>query len=298
MQQADNMDQLALAAARQHMGQFALPTVVFAIAVIAAYVATVALTLAGMLPLLAAVPVGGVLTYLSYTVLHESAHGNISGSNPSLRRLNDALGYMAGWILMIPLTAHRHEHLAHHRSTNDPEGDPDFVMAKFLDSPSNFFRTAPRVFWKQYGYYRFNRWGRGDRSQDLRLCLEVVTILLPRLAIFAAGFAVEGIALFVVAWLIGVSLVIYLFAYLVHRPHEAVGRYVDTSTILVSGPLGKLVTWLWVYQNYHAIHHLFPRVPFYRYPELFAEIEETMVAKGAPIYRLGPHGLDLTPVSL
>ena len=152
MQQTDNMDRAALAAARQHMGHFALPTVVFAVAVIAAYVATVALTLAGILPLLAAVPVGGVLTYLSYTVLHEAAHGNISGSNPSLRRLNDALGYVAGWILMIPLTAHRHEHLAHHRNTNDPDGDPDFVMAKFLDSPSNFIRTAPRVFWKQYGY--------------------------------------------------------------------------------------------------------------------------------------------------
>jgi beta-carotene hydroxylase len=285
------MDQLALAAARQHMGKFAVPTVIFAVAVLATYAATVALTLAGTLPLLAAVPVAAVLTYLSYTVLHEAAHGNISGSNPSLRKLNDALGYMAGWILMIPLTAHRHEHLAHHRSTNNPDGDPDFVMAKFLDSPSNFFRTAPKVFWTQFGYYRANRWGRGDRSQDFKLCLEVVAILLPRLALFAAGFTAEGIALFLVAWLIGVSLVIYLFAYLVHRPHEAVGRYVDTSTILVNGPLGKLVTWLWVYQNYHSIHHLFPRVPFYRYPELFEEIEETMVAKGAPIYRLGTRGL-------
>jgi hypothetical protein len=43
---------------------------------------------------------------------------------------------------------------------------------------------------------------------------------------------------------------------------------------------------IWVNQNYHSIHHLFPRVPFYRYPALFNDIERIMVAKGAPIYRL------------
>jgi beta-carotene hydroxylase len=78
----------------------------------------------------------------------------------------------------------------------------------------------------------------------------------------------------------------YLFAYVVHTPHAAVGRYVDTSTFIVPGKLGTLVTVLWGYQNYHSIHHLFPRVPFYRYADLFAEIEDIMIAKGAPIHRL------------
>jgi beta-carotene hydroxylase len=68
---------------------------------------------------------------------------------------------------------------------------------------------------------------------------------------------------------------------------------VDTSTILVpDNILGRLVTLAWVYQNYHSIHHLFPRVPFYRYPALFNDIEDTMVARGAPIYRLGWRGLE------
>ena len=292
MQQKDNLDQLALVAAKQHMGDFAWPTVIFGSTVIAAYLATVSLSMAGIMPLWLAMPLVAVLTYLSYTVLHEAAHGSIGGSHTSRRWLNEALGYGAAWILMIPLTAHRHEHLAHHRNTNDEEGDPDFVASAMRKSPLHVLSVAPRVLWKQFAYYLKNRWGKGPRSQDINLCLEILTILAPRLALLAAGFWLQGLALFLVAWVAGVSLTLFLFAFIVHTPHEAVGRYVDTSTILVAGPLGKLVTWLWVYQNYHSIHHLFPRVPFYKYPALFEQIEDTMVAKGAPIYRLTVKGME------
>jgi beta-carotene hydroxylase len=46
-----------------------------------------------------------------------------------------------------------------------------------------------------------------------------------------------------------------------------------------------------LFQNYHSIHHLFPRVPFYHYARLYQDIEEIMSAKGAPIYRLTARGL-------
>lgn len=291
MQQRDNLDHQAVEAARQHMGAFAWPTVVFAGAVISSYVATLVLTAAGIMPLLLATPLAALLTYLAYTVLHESVHGTISGSNTSLRWLNEALGYMAAWILLIPMTAHRHEHLAHHRNTNKRDDDPDFVVADMCRSPLNLIRLTPQVLWKQFDYYLKHRWGRGPRSQDLTLCVEIAAALAPRLAFVAAGFWLEGLALFLVAWLLGTTLLLYLFAYIVHTPHEEVGRYVDTSTILVEGPLGRIVTWLWVYQNYHSIHHLFPRVPFYRYPALFTAIEQTMVTRGAPVYRLGLRGM-------
>ena len=109
-----------------------------------------------------------------------------------------------------------------------------------------------------------------------------------------AGYWLEALALFLFAWLIGAIILIYLFAYVVHRPHEKVGRYVDTATILPpqSLLLQKVFNWLWMYQNYHSIHHLFPRVPFYKYPELYLEIEDVMAAKRAPIHRLSMRGLD------
>jgi len=249
------------------------------------------LVITGVVSLALAFPVMAILTYAADTVLHDAAHGSISGSNTSLRWLNEAMGYMAAWILMIPLTAHRHEHLAHHRNTNKPDGDPDFVVANMARSPLHAAWAALQIFFGQFKYYYKHRWNRGPRSQDVQLTLEVCAALIPRLAFIAVGFWLEGLALFVFAWIAGVALLMFLFAYIVHTPHESVGRYVDTSTFVVNGVLGNVVTALWGYQNYHSIHHLFPRVPFYYYRHLFSEIEDTMIAKGAPIYQLNARGV-------
>ena len=288
----DNLDLSALNSAKQYMGGFAWPTVVLGVVVTAAYIATPLMVATGMLPLILGLPFMALLSYAAYTVLHDAAHGSISGSHQRLRWLNELMGYLAAWVLMIPMTAHRHEHLAHHRNTNQQDDDPDFVVADMNKSPLHAARAALRMFFGQYNYYMKNRWVKAPRSQNLYFCLEIIVALAPRLAFVAAGFWMEGMALFVFASIIGYVVLMFLFAYSVHTPHESVGRYVDTSTILVPGALGKVVTALWGCQNYHSIHHLFPRVPFYYYPMLFEEIEEVMIARRAPIYRLGMAGLE------
>ncbi len=208
MSKTDVLDQQAIASARQYMGVVAWPTIVLGLVLGASYFATVIMALTGDLSLWLAVPMVAVLTYLNYTILHESVHGSISGNRQSLRWLNKAMGYMAAWILMIPLTAHRYEHIAHHRHTNDEATDPDFHIGQMRGS-------------------------------------------LP-----------------------------------------AAVRYVDTSIILLPRVLHTPLTWLWMFQNYHSIHHLFPRMPFYKYATLYEEIEDVMMAKGAPIYRVTVRGLE------
>ena len=293
MDRKDNLDLQALEVAKQHMGKFAWPTVALGLALLLAYLATPVLVVMELMPLVAAVPLMAFLTYAAYTVLHDAAHGSISGSHTSLRWLNEAMGYIAAWIVMIPLTAHRHEHLAHHRHTNDPDNDPDACFTELTRSPLHAVRALTKMYAGQYLHYIRNRWNKGPKSQNLYLCLEVFFALVPRLAFIAMGFWVEGLALFVAAWALGLMVLAFLFAYIVHTPHEAVGRYVDTSTIVVDGLTGRLVTLLWGYQNYHSIHHLFPRVPFYTYRTIFEEIEPVMLARGAPIYHLNVRGLQI-----
>ena len=290
MHQPDKLDQAALDHAKQYMGEFAWPSVVYGVTVCGSYLATVALALSGMMPLGLAFALVAILTYLAYTLLHEAVHGSISGSRQSLRWVNEALGYMAAWILMIPLTAHRHEHLAHHRNTNDEEDDPDYRVGEIGDSVLQTVRVPLGIFAGQFTYYMKHRWEKAPGRQNLYFCTEVTVALLPRLALIFSGFWLEGFTLFVLAWWFGLMTTLYLFAYLVHRPHNKVGRYADTSTFLAPGVLGPIVTALWVCQNYHSIHHLFPRVPFYRYPALFRDIEHIMVAKGARIVRLSQEG--------
>ncbi len=294
MSKTDRLDKQAIASARNYMGVVAWPTIILGFVLPGSYVGVIAVALAGILSLWFAVPLAALVTYLSYTVLHESVHGSISGNDKSLRWLNRTLGYLAAWVTMIPFTAHRQEHMAHHRFANDRERDPDFRIGHMRDSFLAPVSAALRAWVSQLSFYAKNRWSDAPRWQNLYLCLELAAALLPRLAVAVAGYWLEALALFLLAWLIGAIVLIYLFAYVVHRPHEQVGRYVDTATILPpqSPLLQRGFNWLWMYQNYHSIHHLFPRVPFYKYAELYREIEDVMEAKRAPIHRLSVRGLD------
>lgn len=298
MSKTDLLDRQAVASARQYMGMVAWPTIILGTVLGVSYIATVVMALTGFLALWSAVPLVAVLTYASYTVLHESVHGSITGNNQSLRWLNKALGYMAAWIVMIPLTAHRHEHTAHHRYANDATRDPDFHIGQMRNSPPALALAVVRAIASQFRFYAANRWTKAPAKEKAQLCVEVAAAIIPRAAVMVAGYWVEGVALFVLGWLIGAIILLYLFAYVVHRPHEQVGRYLDTSTILLPRPLHALITWLWLFQNYHSIHHLFPRVPFYKYAQLYGELEEIMLAKGAPIYRVTMHGLESSSPTL
>ena len=290
----DILDKQARAIAKPYMGDVAWPTIILGLLLAGSYFATVALALTGTLSLTLAVPLVAAITYFSYTVLHDSAHGSINGNVKSLRWINEVLGYLAAWILMIPLTAHRHEHMAHHRFTNDESRDPDFHIGGMHNSPLSAASATVKASISQFSYYSKHRWSQASGKQNLYLCLEVAAALIPRLAVLGAGYWMEGLALFVLAWLIGATVLLYLFAHIVHRPHQQVGRYVDTSTILLRGPLNRPMTALWMFQNYHSIHHLFPRVPFYKYAKLYADIENIMVAKGAPVFNLSLRGLQPT----
>jgi beta-carotene hydroxylase len=298
MTNADGFERQAVATASKYMGVVAWPTVILGLLFSAIYLTAVGLALAGLISLWIAVPVVAVVNYLSYTILHESVHGSIGGNNRSMRCLNKVLGYVAAWITMIPLTAHRYEHIAHHRHTNDANRDPDFHMGRMWDSPVAPVRAALQAWTSQFAYYAKYRWANAPPRQNLALCLEVFAAIVPRLVVVVAGYWVEGLALFVFAWVLGAIILVYLFAYVVHRPHTEIGRYRDTATILPPGPgaLKTLLNWAWMFQNYHSIHHLFPRVPFYKYGELHDEIQDVMEARQAPIYSISLRGMKpITP---
>lgn len=287
----EELDGIARSAARSYQGEFAWFTVLLGIVVLGAYLAIILAASAGALPLPAAALLTMPCVYLAYTVLHEAVHGSISGNRQDLRWINEAMGYVAGWIMMIPLTAHRHEHLTHHRNTNDPALDPDYLVSVISKSPWLIFPAVVKILVSQYRFYFAHRWHKAPRGQNLRLCLELLASFGGRGVFMAAGFWGEGLAIFLIGGLGGVLITMYLFAYIVHHPHEDTGAYVDTSVIEAPAWCNTAVTWLWLFQNYHAVHHLFPRIPFYRYRQLFTEIAPIMERRGSPIYDLNSGGL-------
>lgn len=285
------MNKRALQVAMSHMGEFAWPTALLGVITTAGFIVTPILVMQQQLGLGWATALMALLTYLAYTIMHDSVHGAIAGRYTSWRWINSTLGYLSGFILGIPFTAHRHEHLTHHRHTNDPKLDPDFQISHMTQSPWMAVLCSWELVWGNYTFYRKQRWAKAPKAEKIKLCLEVVIAAVARVGLMSFDFWLEGLALFLVGPIIGLTCLIYLFAYIVHRPHQEVGRYVDTSTIEVPGFMGRVMTWAWMFQNYHSIHHLFPKVPFYRYRSVFQKIEPIMQAQGAPTYHLSWSGL-------
>jgi beta-carotene hydroxylase len=89
---------------------------------------------------------------------------------------------------------------------------------------------------------------------------------------------------------LGVALLAVTFDYWPHRPHTVRGRLRDTANILPA--------WLdpfFLRQNLHAIHHLFPQLPWSRYREALAVLEPGLRRAGVPQWEFREALSKLTP---
>ena len=102
------------------------------------------------------------------------------------------------------------------------------------------------------------------------------------------GWWREVLMLWIFPHILASALIIYFFAYLTHKPHEVHERYRDTNIFWVKGKIMEpIVNWLYMFQNFHLIHHLFPRIPFYLYSNAFRSLKPVLDREKAHIYEFG-----------
>ena len=137
------------------------------------------------------------MIYVAITVLHESMHGIAHRR----RRLDTALGRLAGLPLMLPLPLCRAAHLAHHAHTIDPELGPYMMATK---------RPAcPRPLWFLWTpiHYRVVVYGQGLIRDRVARVEALHTDGLIVLATFAMGASGNGLLLLQI-WVIPAVLAI------------------------------------------------------------------------------------------
>ncbi len=227
-------------------------------------------------------------------VLHSSLSHEILHGHPfAARRANTALGlFQPG--LFIPYLRFRDLHLAHHRDARltDPYDDPE---SNYLD-PDVWDRLGPLA----RGVLMFNNTLLGRML--VGPLIGTVVFLRADLRAMASGARevicawaahVPGVVL--TLWLVGqstVSLGGYLAAayaalsvlrirtFLEHQAHErAAGRSVIIED---RGPLALL----FLNNNFHAVHHAHPGLPWFRLPGAYrARRARFLRMNGAYVYR-------------
>lgn len=231
----EDLNRQAIQAARRHMGDFAWPTVLLTVVVVAGVVATLVLFAHGLLPLWAALPAYAVLTYMSYTPLHEAAHGNIHGRHDSLKWVNDLCGYLVAPIIAVPYASHTAEHFTHHRYTNQPDKDPDHVVSGMQHGLVGFLTSGLRFLWVQVTFLARKHWDKTTTGDRLIYGAEVAFSLGWRVAVALLVSQAGIVALLFFGYLIGAFFTAYWFAYRPHLPYEDDARYRNTNSLIMPG---------------------------------------------------------------
>lgn len=263
---------------------FAWPTFWLGIGTIVTIISATLLGLYQLIPLWLA----GVINFCGfcagYTVGHEVIHNNLIGHRRDLSWLNTFFGTLFFSVPFHSYSMHRFIHLRHHAYTNHPVKDPDMWI-----NGRNIFELCLKLatHYPHYTYFAFKA-TRGVANRRTFLVKSMLEQLIPIIiacAFMFSGFAMETILLWIIP-----SILVYptLALILDWIPHHDLGEGTpfDTSRVVGApqGVMGKLFNWLYLYQNYHLIHHLYPRVPFYRYEQIYETCEPPLRAAGAKIY--------------
>lgn len=212
-------------------------------------------------------PVQGVLLVFLFTLEHEATHKTPFASE----RLNEAVGHLCGFILLLPFKWFRYFHLAHHRYTNLAGKDPELASEKPSGIKAWVWHVAGLPYW----------------IAEMRLIIELArgraaaeylpASALPRIVAEArwmlAGYALILASLLISpllfwVWLLPVllgqpALRLYLLAEHGDCP-QVVNMFENTRTTFTTA-LMRFLAWN---MPYHTEHHVYPAVPFHQLPAL------------------------------
>lgn len=272
--------------AEAEVAGIAWPTIILSLSVMSVFIASLFLAARGVVPVWLAALINIPCFFAAYTGFHETSHRNLHGRRGAMRWLNDVFGVLLGSMLLYPYSLHNYLHLTHHANTNDPDNDPDHWMSGA--TPGRLIARGLTLPWR---YWAFMLDKRGREDGVWRFYLRLALELTPAFALLAALLAAGAWQVVAVAWIaalsVGVAILGLCFDWVVHHPHDERTMLRATRLFNVRNRvLRTVLNVLHLYQNYHLIHHIHPRTPFYRYEKVFRRAEGFLRAKGARIVDL------------
>jgi beta-carotene hydroxylase len=262
--------------AQKFIGGFPLLMVVWGLGGFIVWLALWPLVILGHFPLWLGGVIATVILSACYLPSHEAEHGNIGRPKKPFRWLNELIGHLSMFPLLIPYRLHRAVHLKHHAYANNPDKDPDFHhMADNIAGAVRqaWLSTQPTA----NAALQDGVLDDGPAKDKLIIEALVVTriawILMATLAL--SGYALELFALWWLPRQIAMIYTILTLSWAPHHPAREQGRYRDTrgwvspvGTILSSG------------MEYHLVHHLFPSIPLNKTPAAYRALKPLLEKEG------------------
>jgi len=264
------------------------------------------------------IPVSILGTYTLFPVIHDGSHRTISSNI----LYNEVISYTAGVpFFFAPFPTWRFIHLRHHQFTNIPEKDPDYyagggienklylpvrwityVMHYYIYVIKELYKTLYASISKKllknnsYELTNFKNITM-DPSINSNAKILAMTIISILINVFISVYAFKNdffndlAVLWIIPSALTIIILVILFDYLPHRHYETdirESKYKSTNMTHglfdTSGRVNKCIAFLTCNQlTYHNIHHLYPRVPFYKYPDIWEKESDRLIELGTNI---------------
>ena len=215
---------------------------------------------------------GTTLVFL-FAPLHETVHYTAFRS----RWLNRAVSSVCGWILVLPPRYFRAFHLEHHRYTQDPERDPELVVAPPATRYDYLWRVSGLEYWtSRIRTTLVHAAGRVTESyitpSERPAVVREARLYLASYAALAAVSTAAGSAAVLWFWLVPVVLgqpMLRLYLLAEHTGCPMVPDMLANSRTVHTNAIVRFLAWN---MPYHAEHHAYAAIPFHALPRAHAAL--------------------------
>ncbi|GAA6179348.1 fatty acid desaturase [Shimia sp. NS0008-38b] len=237
-------------------------------------------------------PLGMVVTVVALA-LHSSLSHEVLHGHPFENELINAALVFPSLGVFVPYLRFKDTHLAHHLDSQltDPYDDPEsnYLYAEDWDELSKWQRmmlltnntlAGRMVLGPLVGQICFMKTDWRDVCAGDRRVLAGWLLHVPAVALVIAWMTTIGqmpIWAYILCAYVALS-ILKIRTFLEHQAHErARGR---TVIIEDRGPLA----WIFLNNNLHVVHHMHPKMPWYRLPGLFQSNRDRYLARNGGYY--------------
>ena len=209
----------------------------------------------------------GIVIVHLFAPFHESTHYTAFRT----RRLNTAIGWITGLVLMLPPTVFRYQHTAHHKFTQDVERDPQMIPIGEHRWGFLYYASAIPYFRGILSGLLRQPFGRLSPAEERDVPpAQHATVQREARIFWCVYLALAAVSVHFESWL---AVQLWLLPRIAGEPLMRVIRMSEhvgcarvsnmlenTRTVLTIAPL-RLLAWN---MAYHTAHHALPQAPFFR----------------------------------
>lgn len=237
-----------------------------------------------------------VFLFQSFVLLHEFGHNSLFSS----KRLNDALGWMAGFFSLIPFLNWRFVHHLHHRWTGWRDKDPT-TEKTFDELLNDQKRRVINVSWKywiplftigyRFGIYwnveKLKRHLTPEQFRIAKLSLGLHLMLYVAAGVLFGGAILASLPAILLAFTLTDLLTLSQHSHIemehsrgeAVKPISAARQAVYTRSLALPSFVGR---YLFFNVHLHEAHHAHPTAPCYELERLHGELAGKIPVRSTP----------------